>query len=187
MINFAGNAGHDIRLDPGACDPIQPWENDYTDTKEAEWCREVMLTACQKVQSKGHNAQFIQDDSLSNICALSDAFGADVFVSLHLNAATNTDAQGPETYYLDGSEEGARLANCVHGQIVQKLGAHGRDRGTRTANFYVLRNTAAPAILIEAGFITNVWEEATLHEPWVKRAVSDAIVDGVLKFMGKEA
>lgn len=184
-MKFVGNAGHFPRIDPGAIDPILPEERDYIHTEEADWCKEVMEMACYKLETKGHQTQFVQDDSLAAVCSVSNLFGADVFVSLHLNAATNTGAQGPETFYLPGSAEGQRLAKSIHGQLVQKLGAHGRDRGVKQANFYVLRNTDAPAVLIEAGFITNVWEEAQLHEPWVKTAVSDAIVEGVLNY-GRE-
>lgn len=183
IIRLAGNAGHDIRLDPGACDPVEPLEGDYINTEEAAWCREVMQMACKKINAKGHKALFIQNDSLAAICTASDEFGADVFISLHLNAAGNTNAQGPETYYCTGSVEGKRLADCVHNLLVERLGAKDRDRGVKSAGFYVIKNTAAPAILIEAGFITNVWEEAQLHAQWAKDAVSDVIAEGTLKYM----
>jgi N-acetylmuramoyl-L-alanine amidase len=182
-MKMSGNAGHS-EIDPGAVDLIQPEEGDVIDTKEADWCAEVMFSACEKFAAKGHDAQFIQDDSLENICAISNEWGADVFLSLHLNAAGSVEAQGPETFYLIGSEEGRKLANIVQQTLVDKLGAHDRDRGIKPANFYVLKHTDAVSVLIEAGFITNTWEESIIHQQWFKDAVSDAIVEGVLQYEG---
>lgn len=178
------NPGHDEMLDPGACDPVQPWEGDWIDTKEAVWCKEVIDLAILKMKRKGHKAEYVQSNSLDEICAKANAAGVDVFISLHLNAAANTSAQGPETYFYAGSADGQRLAECVHAKLVQKLGAHARDRGIKPAGYYVLRHTDAPAILVEAAFITNTWEESIIHQQWFKDAVSDALVEGALAYEG---
>ncbi|MCM0760258.1 N-acetylmuramoyl-L-alanine amidase [Sporomusa sphaeroides DSM 2875] len=186
MAKFVIKAGHDINKDPGACDPVQPWEGDYIDTKEAVWCREVALLTCDVAKSKGHQAIFMQDDDLDLICRMASESGADAFVDLHLNAAANTSALGPETYCYPGSKAGKHLAGCVHEKLIANLGAQQRDRHVREANFKVLRDTSMPAILVEAGFITNVWEESIIHQDWYKKAVAEAIVDGCLKFVGEE-
>ncbi len=185
-MNTGFNPGHDEMLDPGACDPVQSWEGDWIDTKEAVWCKEVIGMAIAKMQRKGHKAAYIQSNSLGEICAMANASGVDVFISLHLNAAESTSAQGPETYFCTGSADGQRLAECVQAKLVQKLGAQARDRGIKPANFYVLKYTSAPAVLVEAAFITNVWEESIVHQQWFKDAVSDALVEGALAYAGKE-
>jgi N-acetylmuramoyl-L-alanine amidase len=182
---FAGNAGHMPGVDPGAHDPVQTGEGDYIDTKEAGWCREVMLSVCKKLADMGHQTHFIQDDDLGTVCDLANSAGADVFAALHLNAAGNTEAQGPETFYYYGSEAGRKLANCVQSRLVDKLGAGERDRGIKEAGFYVIKNTSMPGILVEAGFVTNVWEESQINQQYYKEAVRDAIIEGVLDYCGE--
>lgn len=183
MAKLVFNAGHDPRKDPGACDPVQPWEGDLIDTKEADWCREVALLACDVARGKSHEAIFVQDDDLNLVCqtANEEAY-VDAFVALHLNAATNTAAAGVETFYYPGSNGGKRLAKNVQAKLIANLGAQQRDRGVKEANFQVLRQTNMPAVLVEAGFITNAWEESIIHQDWYKKAVAEAIVDGCLDF-----
>jgi len=77
----------------------------------------------------------------------------DYFISFHRNAF-NKSAHGVETFtYPQSSKKAKELAKEVQSSLVA-LGF--TDRGTKEANFHVLRETKAPAILIEMGFIDNV-------------------------------
>jgi len=77
----------------------------------------------------------------------------DYFISFHRNAFSKK-AHGVETFtYSHSSKKANELATKVQNNLV-KLGF--TDRGTKEANFHVLRETKSPAILIEMGFIDNV-------------------------------
>ena len=79
---------------------------------------------------------------------------ADLFISIHLNAAADPAAQGIETWYYEGSRESERLAAIVQRELKDQFLA--KNRGIKsTRGFYVLKHTAMPAILVETGFITN--------------------------------
>jgi len=97
--------------------------------------------------------------------ALSNDVGG-IFLSIHHNAATATSAHGIETYYLASSHDvGRSLTSRNFADILQRhlLARTGRsDRGVRTANFSVLRNSTNPAALVELGFMSNQSEFATL-------------------------
>jgi len=76
----------------------------------------------------------------------------DYFVSFHRNAF-NKKAHGVETFtYSHSSKKANELATKVQNNLVA-LGF--TDRGTKEANFHVLRETKSPAILVEMGFIDN--------------------------------
>jgi N-acetylmuramoyl-L-alanine amidase len=79
---------------------------------------------------------------------------ADLFVSLHCNAAGG-DAQGTETLVLSEScEDACKVAQTVQNQIVNSLGTV--DRGLKERpKLIVLKHTDAPAILVEMAFIDN--------------------------------
>jgi N-acetylmuramoyl-L-alanine amidase len=128
---------------------------------------------------------------------------ADLYVSLHYNTATNDDPtpQGSEVYCLtptgtestNGSpvrnqvESGNRndsrnvlLAYLVQKRLVQQMGM--TDRAVRRASFVVLKDATMPAVLIEAGFMSNPNELKRIKDPTYRGRVAQAIVDGVLAY-----
>lgn len=75
----------------------------------------------------------------------------DYFISFHRNAYSPEIAKGVETYSLATTGKGRELSE----KIQQKLKNYFYNRGCRTANYYVLKFTKCPAVLIETGFIDN--------------------------------
>ena len=77
----------------------------------------------------------------------------DYFISIHRNAFKPEAAQGVETFtYTNQTEKAKGLADKIQKELVA-IGF--KDRGVKKANFHVLRETKAPAVLIEIGFIDN--------------------------------
>lgn len=106
------------------------------------------------------------DSTLSLSYRTTDAnnWGANKFISIHHNAAADRSVNGTETYChntLSGTSD-YDLRNKVHAQLVAWGGLY--NRGAKTADFYVLRNTNMTAILTEASFISNAAEEARLRD-----------------------
>jgi len=58
------------------------------------------------------------------------------------------------------------------------------DRGIKTANFAVLRETSMPAILVECGFMTNKEEAALLKSDAYRQTCASAIVRGLANMYG---
>lgn len=120
---------------------------------------------------------------LQDRAIMANNFGADVFVSIHCNAFNNATAQGVETFSYPGSTNGAKLAKSIQDSIIaSKL--YTKDRGTKTANFAVLRLTKMPAALVELAFITNTQDAEILRNRQDDLAV--AIAKGILEHGGIE-
>lgn len=107
---------------------------------------------------------------------------ADIYLSIHCNSSGDKSSHGTETYSFPGSVKGAQLAKAVHAKVVGSLGL--TDRGLKTANFAVLRETAMPAALVELGFINNPIEETVLLNPQTQDRVAKAIADGIKAYLG---
>lgn len=84
-----------------------------------------------------------------------NAWGADIFLSLHNNAATNPRATGNEALvYGPGSTVAIALGENILEQLTLTTGL--RNRGiVYRPGLYVLKKTQMPAVLVEMGFITN--------------------------------
>lgn len=106
--------------------------------------------------------------------------GAEVFLSIHCNAFSNADANGLETYYCAGSARGARLATLLNEELARAGGR--RNRGVKTANFYVMRHSSMPASLVELAFVTNPAEEALLSDPDYQQQLAMALAIGLSRY-----
>lgn len=110
--------------------------------------------------------------SLAGRAAYSNNQGADRFMSIHSNAFGDTTANGTETFSLAEGGTSAALRNLVQAEMIAawKL----TNRGNKTANFAVLRDTAAPAVLHELAFITNATDAAKLGSPAERQKAAEA-------------
>ena len=89
-----------------------------------------------------------------------NARDADRFMSIHSNAFSDPAAHGTETFAYAEGGQGAALRNLVQEEMLNAW--HRTNRGNKTANFAVLRETAMPAELHELSFITNAADAAYL-------------------------
>lgn len=168
------NAGHAPSgiPDPGAV-------NIEIGLKEAIVNHDVAMNVVNLLDYDGHETQFVQDDNLAKICELANEFDADIFISIHCNAAENAEAHGTETYHVYGSPGSSMLAQYVHSEIVS-IGL--TNRGTKTAKFYVLEYTKMPAILVELAFISNEKDAKLLASEDGKNQLAEAIYRGITHY-----
>lgn len=118
---------------------------------------------------------------LSERANMANKANVDIFVSFHANAAGNANAQGLETFSYPNSAKGTALAKCIQDSIIQAR-LYTKDRGIKTANFAVLRQTNMPAALVELGFITNSEDAKILRDKQNELAL--AVAKGVLNYLG---
>ena len=110
--------------------------------------------------------------SLAGRSAYSNNQGADRFMSIHSNAFGDASANGTETFSLTASGTSAGLRNLVQAEMITAWGL--TNRGNKTANFAVLRDTAAPAVLHELAFITNATDAAKLASADQRQKAAEA-------------
>lgn len=101
-----------------------------------------------------------------------------IFVSVHFNSSYRTAALGIETFFRASNSE--KLAGAVQKELIKNTKA--TDRGVKTANFAVLRNTKHPAILVEGGFVSNKDERSAMCDPLYRQIVADSIARAVVQY-----
>lgn len=107
---------------------------------------------------------------------LSDRFESAAFLSIHINAARNAGARGIRVYHYPGSRRGEALATSILDSSEDLPLPIGGARPTDTRRdrdehsyIMVVAETVSPAVLVEAGFLTNKHDRAYLssdHGPW---------------------
>ena len=113
---------------------------------------------------------------------IANAYNADCFVSIHCNCAENSTANGTETYAYFSSIAGTQLATYIQNALIAEIKLI--DRGVKHKDFYVLRKTKMPAVLVEIAFLSNIVEEKLLNSESFLDKVSIGIVKGIIKYLG---
>ncbi|HEY9689497.1 MAG TPA: N-acetylmuramoyl-L-alanine amidase [Coleofasciculaceae cyanobacterium] len=146
---------------------------------------DISLQLAALLRRQGAEVVMTRDDdtfiSLDGRTQMANRLNATVFVSVHANSAGigRTDVSGIETYY---HQSGGRLAQSVHQSIMQAF-PYMRNRGVRTARFYVLRNSRMPSILVETGFVTGSQDAALLSNPTWRSQMAWAIARGTIQYL----
>jgi len=118
--------------------------------------------------------------SLKARCDFENSGAYDYFISFHRNAFKPETAAGVETYtYLNPSAKSKEMAEKIQNALV---GVGFADRGVKEANFHVLRETKAPAVLIEIGFIDNSQDNALFDAK--RDEIVQAIAGAILSQLG---
>ena len=121
-------------------------------------------------------------------CNVANAIkGLDLFVSLHTNAAGSgwSSARGWEIYASSpGDTAGRNIAAKAIAKRVQEAGVTVHGEAVKHERFYVLKNTTAPAVLIEHGFHTNKEDVALLKSADYRAKLAEAECKGILDYLG---
>jgi N-acetylmuramoyl-L-alanine amidase len=173
--------------DPGAVGPTGLTENTVTFDLAK---RLGHLLREKGYQVLGATLTAAQDDeNLNEAIAAANAQEADLFLSIHCNAAASPKARGVEAWY-GGSGTAQVVAEAVLHRIGEQVAGgkgawvQGRryplvNRGAKKGRFAVLTKTRMPAVLVELAFISNSQEEAWLQERTVRQQFAQAIADAI--------
>lgn len=158
------NPGHGGE-DPGACG---------NGLREVDVALNIGRRVENYLRAVGYDVKLFQFDGLDVICADCNAWGADLFVSIHCNAGGGT---GTETFHAGLSAESKRLAELIQKQIVNSLPVV--NRGVKIANHFVTKYTDCPAVLVETAFIDSPDDAKLLvdREDDFARAIARGITD----------
>ena len=126
--------------------------------------------------------------SLDERCRMANAIkDLDLYVSLHSNAADSSgqwsSARGWSAHIVAKGGNAEKAAKAIL-KRVQAAGVEVRSQSIVVSNFQVLRDTAAPAVLIEHGFHTNEQDTALLKDSQYRQALASAEALGILDHLG---
>lgn len=106
------------------------------------------------------------NSQLAGIVAKANAQNLDLFVSIHLNSGGGV---GTEIFVYGTGGKAETYARKILPEVVASCGF--RNRGLKTANYYVLRETKAPAVLLEVCFVDSQEDAGKLNVEAVARAM----------------
>lgn len=196
-----------IVIDPGHGGKDPGAQNTGLKLQEKSLALDVAKRLKTRLEAKGYEVRLTREDDrfleLEDRSKVANSAKADLFISIHFNAATDT-VRGLETYVftakdtpstsrgsLGASDRQTAPANAndtwnmllgyyVQRELVGDTGA--TDRGVKRARFTVLRDLRMPGILIEGGFVSNSTEGRQIGSAVYREKLAEAIADGVVTY-----
>lgn len=117
-----------------------------------------------------------------------------IFVSIHCNASSNHMGRGFEIYTTRGTTESDYLAEKIATAVepvYEKVGMKLRydfsdgDKD-KEVDFYVLRKTKCPAVLLECGFFDNRIDFDNLKDPLFQANLGSFIYTGIIDYINNK-
>lgn len=164
---------------------IDPGAIGIDNVKEKDIVKEIGKRV--KYHLERHQQSVIESRSNDETVTLSErsnkanSNNVDLCISIHCNAFSDSSAQGVEIFYYKGSTRGQQLASSILNEIT-KAKLYTKNRGLKTDNLHMTRETNMPSVLIELGFITNVTDKNLIINNKEKFAI--AITKGILSYYG---
>lgn len=185
MVKIALDAGHGINT-PGKRSP--------DDEREWSFNNKVLIAAAERL-NQYKDVQILRLDDptgrtdvpLRTRTNKANNWKADVLVSIHHNANTSKWGTwgGVETFtHPQSSKASKEIASIINPIIVKAMGL--RDRGTKTSNLHMVRESSMPSILTEGGFMDSLTDIKALRDDNKLKAQGYAIADGLAKYFKLE-
>ena len=108
-------------------------------------------------------------------------YGADAFISIHLNASNIIEATGSEAFVYRLGTPADTLAQDILLRLTEATGYPNRGVSARPT-LYVLRKTQMPATLVEIGYISNSGEANFMNDN--PALYARGIYNGILTYYG---
>ena len=169
------DAGHG-GSDPGAI---------RSDLKEKDANLDIALRLKSKLEANGFEVVMTRTNdaysTLDDRVNKANSSGADIFLSIHNNAAVSEYAHGTETYWCANGVNGSnQFAKLVQSNLVNQIGR--ANRGVKTADFKVIKYTKMPAALVECAFVSNPKEAELLKDTNFREKCAIGLYNAIKEF-----
>ncbi|MCP5469504.1 MAG: N-acetylmuramoyl-L-alanine amidase [Chlamydiales bacterium] len=180
------DAGHGGK-DTGSASKYEGYEEKSLTLKTALLVRDYLQELGYKTVMTRQSDAYIP---LSTRAEMANSIKANLFVSIHYNHCPSREPHGIEVFYYKETPphskrilESQDAGQVVASHIVKYTGLH--SRGVKQGNLAVVRETHMPAILIEAGFLSNPHEREKIKDEHHQKALAWGIAKGIDHYLSK--
>ena len=114
---------------------------------------------------------------------LMESSNADMVVSIHQNSYPDSDVYGAQCFYPTESEAGKNLASIIQNQIITSTKQTKIREIKANDDYYLLKNSPVPIVIVECGFLSNPNEEQLLLSESYQRNMAWSIYLGILQYL----
>lgn len=105
-------------------------------------------------------------------------------VSIHQNSFSDSEVRGAQVFYYADSEEGKEAASIMQEELLAMDSSNTRQIKANS-DFFLLKKTNVPTIIVECGFLSNQEEAESLVTNEYQEQLAEAICAGIVKWLDK--
>lgn len=120
---------------------------------------------------------------MKNRVAKMDFEQPDAVISIHQNSYTDSTAKGAQVFYYSESKEGKKLAEVLQKSLIENADPENHRMAKANTSYYILKNTSAPTVIVECGFLSNPEEERLLNTAQYQEKLVDALQKGICEYL----
>ncbi|HIU03345.1 MAG TPA: N-acetylmuramoyl-L-alanine amidase [Candidatus Onthocola gallistercoris] len=144
---------------------------------------QVVMTREEDKGLYSENASNKKREDLANRIGVITDTAPDFVICIHQNSFTDPMYKGAQVFYYKDSEEGARLASAIQEQLIAGVDPSNTRVAKSNMNYYMLKHSPAPMVIVECGFLTNTEEEALLGQEDYQRKLAWNIYLGIMQYL----
>lgn len=107
--------------------------------------------------------------------------GADMVISIHQNSCPIPSRRGGQVFFDADSESGKTLADCIQ-SCLNDLDDSIKPRAALVGDYYMLKCTESPSVIVECGFLTNAEDETLLLSSDYRKKIAYTIFKGAVSY-----
>lgn len=119
---------------------------------------------------------------LNSRTVIADTGKADILVSIHQNSYPSSSVHGAQVFYYDTSDNSKTLAESIQKELIDFVDTENNREAKSDKNYYLLKRTKIPAVIVECGFLSNGSESAKLQQEEYQEKVAWGIYMGIVNY-----
>ena len=138
-------------------------------------------TADEGLYDENASNKKVQD--MKNRIALMEECGADLVVSIHQNSYSDSAIHGAQVFYYTTSSASKELAETLQAILISDLDPDNHRQAKSNDNYYLLKKTTCPIVIVECGFLSNPEEAAMLKSEGYQDEIAWVLHLGILQYL----
>ena len=150
------------------------------DKLESAGINVIMTRTDEKAMIEGSGKRWKKED-MQKRKELIKTCRPNMVISLHQNSYTNHSLRGAQVFYDKTSDISKQIAEFIQEQFKATLDKS--IKATSPGDYFMLKCTTAPSVIVECGFLSNEEDEKLLSSPEYQDKIIDCIYKGIVKFL----
>ncbi len=143
----------------------------------------VILTRGSDKILSDDNASNIKNSDMKNRAALIEKISPDLVISIHQNSFSDPNVSGPQVFYYSKSDDGMQIAQLLQNSLNEFLEPTSPRNAKANSDYYLLKKTPTPTVIVECGFLSNPSEADMLVSDTYQNKIAASLSSAIQEYL----